>query len=224
MDTGSGPNPRQQGPHPHEVVIDPGGEFALVPDFGADRVFVHRFDRATRRMSFDASTGPRSYATEPGSGPRRIVFHPGRRRTAYLLSELSADIQTLAWNPKKALLTHRQTLSTGVPGFPGTKSAAELAMSRDGRFVYTSNRGENTLVVFSVDRETGLLALAQRIPCGGRTPWSFSIHRSGRWMLVANEVSGTVDLFGIDRRSGKLTDTGTSVSIPSPDCVTFCYR
>lgn len=94
-------------------------------------------------------------------------------------------------------------------------------MSRDGRFVYASNRGDNTIVVFAADRRTGRLTLVQRIPCGGLSPWSFTIHRGGRWMLVANQVSGTVNLFGIDPRSGRLTDTGTSMPVPNPDCITF---
>ncbi|MEV1170260.1 beta-propeller fold lactonase family protein [Nonomuraea sp. NPDC049784] len=114
-----------------------------------------------------------------------------------------------------------QSLSTDSPEYTGTKSAAELGMSRDGRFVYTSNRGENTIVVFAAGWRTGRLTLVQRIPCGGVSPWSFSIHRGSRWMLVANQVSSTVNPFSIDPRSGKLTDTGKSMPIPNPDCITF---
>lgn len=219
QDTGSGPNPRQLGPHPHQVVIDPSGRFALVPDFGADRVFVYRYDRATRVLS----AGPTSYVTAPGSGPRRLAFHPGGR-TAYLLNELTADIQTLHWSPADGLLTHRQSLSTNAPGHTGATSAAELAISRDGRFLYTSNRGENTLVVFSTDRRTGLLTQTQRIPCAGLTPWSFSLHPGGRWLFVANQASNTVNLFGVDPHSGQLTDTGASVPVPKPDCITFSHH
>lgn len=198
------------------MVIDPSGRFALVPDLGADRVFVYRFDRATSTLS----DGPSAYATAPGSGPRRVVFHPSGR-IVYLLNELTADIQALGWSPEDGVLTHLQSLSTNVPEHTGTTSAAELAISRDGRFVYTSNRGENTLVVFSADRRTGLLTLAQRIPCGGLTPWSFSFHPSGKWLLVANQASSTVNLFGVDPHSGRLTDTGTSVPVPRPACITF---
>lgn len=218
QDTGSGPNPRQAGPHPHDVELDPSGRFALVPDFGADRVFVYRFDRATRTLS----AGPPGYATESGSGPRRVAFHPDHR-TVYLLTELTADIQALHWNPHGGLLAHRQTLALSTPGFTGTKSASDLAVSRDGRFVYAGNRGENSLVVFAVDPRTDLLSVAQRVPCGGTTPWSFSVHPSGRWLLVANEASSTVNVFGIDPRSGYLTDTGTAVSVPNPDSLTFCH-
>lgn len=221
-DTGSGPNPRQAAPHPHHVEIDPSGRFALVADFGADRVFVHHFDRATRTLSAGGPTGPSSYPTEPGSGPRRVAFHPNGR-TLYLLNELTADLQTLAWEPRNGLLTHRQTLSTDTPDFTGTKSASDLAVSRDGRFVYAGNRGENSLVVLAVDPRTDLLTTIQRIPCGGVTPWGFSVHPGGRWLLVANEASNTVNVFGIDQRSGELTDTGTSISVPNPDSITF-YR
>lgn len=223
QDTGSGPHPRQQGPHAHHVVTDPSGRFALVADFGADRVFVYRFDRATRTLSAGTPDGPRTYATAPGSGPRRLAFHPNGR-TVYLLNELTADIQTLHWNPEDGALTHRQSLSTDTPGHTGTTSAAELAISRDGRFVYTSNRGENTLVVFSTDRGTGLLTQVQRIPCAGLIPWSFSLHPGGRWLFVANQASNTVNLFSVDTRSGQLTDTGASVPVPKPDCITFSSR
>jgi len=219
QDTGSGPSPRQAGPHPHDMVIDPSGTYALVADFGADRVFAYPFDRATRALSPDGMT---SYATDAGSGPRRLVFHPGGR-TGYLLNELTADLQTLDWDWREGRLTHRQSLSTDSAGYTGTRSAAELALSEDGRFVYVSNRGENALVVYSVDPRTGLLTFVQRTSCAGQTPWSFSIHRSGRWLLVANEASSTINLFSIDRRSGMLTDTGTSLPIPNPDCLTFCH-
>ncbi|MFK4101545.1 lactonase family protein [Streptomyces sp. NPDC019531] len=224
QDTGSGPNPRQLGPHPHHVVVDPGERYALVADFGADRVFVYAYDRATRTLSAGTPDGtPRAYATAPGSGPRRLAFHPGGR-TVYLLNELTADIQTLDWNATHGLLTLRQSLSTNAPGHTGTTSAAELAISGDGRHVYTSNRGENTLVAYSTDRRTGTLTEIQRIPCAGQTPWSFSLHRGGRWLFVANEVSSTVNLFGVDPRSGALTDTGTSVPVPNPDSFTFRYH
>jgi 6-phosphogluconolactonase len=220
QDTGSGPSPRQTGPHPHHVAIDPSGRFALVADFGADRVFVLHFDRATRTLSAGDPAGPYSYATAPGSGPRRVAFHPNGR-TLYLLSELTADVQTLRWDPSDGHLTHRQTLPLVTSAFTGTKSASDLAVSRDGRFVYAGDRSENSLVVLAVDQRTDLLTTIQRIPCGGVTPWAFSVHPGGRWLFVANEASSTVNLFGVDQRSGKLTDTGRSIPVPNPDSVTF---
>ncbi|MFI9776786.1 lactonase family protein [Streptomyces sp. NPDC051956] len=219
QDTGSGPNPRQAGPHTHHVVIDPSRRFALVADFGADRVFVRAYDRTTHRLSVDMrADAPGSYATAPGSGPRRLAFHP-QGRTVYLLNELTADIQVLSWDARTGVLTPRQLLTTNAPGHVGPTSAAELALSRDGRHVYASNRGDNALVAFSVDPRTGLLTETQRLPCGGVTPWSFTMHPGGRWLFVANEASGTVNLFRVHPGSGHLTDTGTSVAVPNPDCV-----
>jgi 6-phosphogluconolactonase (cycloisomerase 2 family) len=215
QDTGSGPSPRQAGPHPHHVVIDPSRRFALVTDFGADRVFVHDYDRAAHTLG---PAGPGAFATAPGSGPRRLVFHPDGR-TAYLLSELTADLRVLDWDAERGVLTQTQLLSTNAPGHTGSVSAAELALSRDGRYVYVSNRGDNALVVFSVAPRTGLLTEVQRVPCGGVTPWSMSLHPDGRWLFVANEASGTVNLFRVHRGTGRLTDTGTSVAVPNPDCI-----
>ncbi|WP_308401039.1 lactonase family protein [Streptomyces sp. AC512_CC834] len=218
QDTGSGPHPRQAGPHAHHVVVDPSGRFALVADFGADRVFVRDYDRTTHQLSARRPDGDGSYATAPGSGPRRLAFHPNGW-TAYLLNELTADIEVLRWDAREGVLTPRRILTTNAPGHTGTTSAAELAISGDGRHVYTSNRGDNALVVFSADPRTGLLTEVQRLPCGGVTPWSFSLHPGGRWLFVANKGSGSVDLFRVDPRSGRLTGTGTSVAVPSPGCV-----
>ncbi|GGS60763.1 lactonase family protein [Streptomyces griseoviridis] len=223
QDTGSGPHPRQAGPHPHHVVVDPSRRFALVADFGADRVFVYDYDRTTHRLSAGPPDGPGAYATAPGSGPRRLAFHPNGQ-AVYLLNELTADIQTLRWDAARGVLTLRQVLSTNAPGHTGATSAAELAVSRDGHHVYVSNRGENTLVVFSADARTGRLTEIQRVPCGGVTPWSFALHPGGRWLFVANEASGTVNLFRVDPESGRLTDTGAGVAVPAPDCIAFHVR
>ncbi|WP_433136860.1 lactonase family protein [Actinomadura nitritigenes] len=216
-DTGSGPNPRQSGPHVHHVTIDPTGRRALVADFGADRVLVHGFDRSTGAIT----PGTGAYASAPGSGPRRILFHP-RGRTAYVLNELSGDLETLAWHD--GTLTPRQRLALDSDAFTGTKSGAELALSRDGRFAYASSRGENVLVVFAADQRTGLLTLVQRVPSGGLKPWSFTLHRGGDWLLAANQASNTVTVFAVDRRKGTLSAAGAPVSFPAPACLTFFDR
>ncbi|MFF7329928.1 beta-propeller fold lactonase family protein [Streptomyces sp. NPDC008150] len=219
QDTGSGPSPRQAGPHVHTVTVDPSGRYVLIGDFGADRVFVHPFDRATGAIS-TAADGPAPYEPGAGTGPRRLEFHPNGH-TLYLLTELTAEIRTLRWNARTAEITERQALSTDSSGFTGVKSAAEMALSRDGRFVYVSNRGENALVVYRADPGSGLLSFVQRVPCGGTTPWSFTLHRGGRWMLVVNQASNTVNVFHVDRRTGRLTDTGGAITVPLPDGVTF---
>lgn len=217
QDTGSGPNPRQNGPHVHHVTIDPTGRHALVADFGVDRVLVRGFDRSTGVIT----PGTGWYATAPGSGPRRVLFHH-RGRTVYVLNELSGDLETLDW--RHGTLTPRQRLPLDSDAFTGTKSGAELASSGDGRFVYASSRGENTLVVFAADARTGLLTLVQRIPSGGLKPWSFTLHRGGDWLLAANQASNTVTVFAVDRTRGTLTAAGAPVPFPAPACLTFLDR
>ncbi len=214
-DTGSGPNKRQDGSHPHCVITDPTGKYVLVADFGADRVFVHHFDPATRALS----AGPSPYVPAAGSGPRRLVFHPDGR-TVYLLNELAADIETLTWDSATGSLTHRQTVSTETAAFGGTRSAAELVLSPDARYPYASDRGENTHWS-SIRSIRPPPCRRRRIPSGGILPWSFTIHPGGRWMFVANQHSDTVTLFGIDPGSGRLAATGRSLAVPGADGVVY---
>lgn len=218
--TGSGPHRRQASPHAHGAVIDPSGRYALVSDLGADRVFIYGFDRATHAISLDDKAAPRSFAAPAGSGPRRVVFGLDGR-FAYVLNELSADILTLRWDAPQGRMVQAQTLPMGSPGFQGAKSGSEIAVSADGRFVYASNRGENTLQVYRVDLDSGLLSLVQRLPSGGELPWNFAIHSSGKWMLVANQRSNAVAVFRIDPDTGMLAEAGPSVDSPAPVSVTF---
>lgn len=214
VEVGSGPHPRQASAHAHSAVFDPAGRYVLVPDLGADRVFVYAFDRATRVL---APYG--AFAVAPGSGPRHLAF--GRDgRHAYLVNELTAQLAVLRWDAAEGRLTLVQALPMNDAGFTGQLSGAEVAVSADGRFVYAANRGGNALLVYRVDAATGMLSLIQRVPSGGEGPWSFVLHASGCWMLVAHQKSGTVDVFGIERASGLLADTARSVAVPAAVSVT----
>ncbi|WP_242538602.1 lactonase family protein [Trinickia acidisoli] len=220
-ETGSGPNVhRQASAHAHCAVVDPSGGFALVPDLGADRVFVYGFDRATHALSPDAATNPRAFVAPPGSGPRHLAFG-ANGRFVYLDTELSAELMVLKWNASQGQLTLVQSLPISSEGFKGPKSGAEIAVSRDGRFVYVEDRGENAVAVYRIDRESGKVSLIQRIAAGGENPWGFGIDRSGKWMLVDNEKSGDVHVLGIDTKTGRLSDTGQSIEIPEPISVAF---
>ncbi|GJG93082.1 lactonase family protein [Cupriavidus pauculus] len=219
-ETGSGPHRRQTSAHAHGIVVDPTGRYALVSDLGADRVFVYSFDRTTREMSRDDAANPAPFVATPGSGPRHIAFGPDGR-VAYLLNELTAEIVVLRWDPAHGSLTAVQTQPISSSAFVGVKSGAELTVSRDGRFVYVADRGENTLLVYRIAPGTGTLSLVQRVPSGGERPWYFALHESGKWMLVANQRGGRVNVFAIDPASGRLADTGHAVDIPSPVSLTF---
>lgn len=213
--TGSGPHRRQTSAHAHSTVIDPSGHFALAPDLGADRVFIYGFDRATHGLTQD-----HAFATPPGSGPRHLVFS-ANGQFAYLINELSAEVMVLRWDAAQGQLALQQTVPLNAADFTGTKSAAEIVLARDGRFVYVANRSDNTIVVYGVDPQAGTLALSQRIAAGGEVPWSFALDPSGHWMLVANQKSAGVAVLRVDPASGKLTATGVTVATPAPVNISF---
>lgn len=217
---GSGPHRRQANAHPHGVAIDPTGRWVVVSDLGADRIWVFPFDRKTRQIGDDDSVNSRHVVLPPGTGPRHIAFHP-TGRWLYLVEELTANVSTFSWDSKNGRLIKVQTLSTDDQTYTGEKSAAEVAVSRDGRFVYISNRGENAMVVHAVDQRTGSLRQIQSISVGGALPWHFAIHRSGKWLLSANRDANQLALFSIDQRTGLLTDSGKRLESPKPVHVDF---
>jgi 6-phosphogluconolactonase len=218
--TGSGPDRRQAEAHAHSVAVDPSGRYALVSDLGADRMFVYALDRTTHALTPDDAAHPRAFIATPGSGPRHFVFG-ANGNFVYLFNEMSAEITTLRWDAQKGRLTLVQSLQTSRPEFVGTKSGSEIAVSNDGRYVYAANRGENTLVVYRVNPESGELALVGRAPSGGDGPWSFAMHASGKWMLVVHQRSGKVNVLSVDPVSGMAADSGQAVEITTPVSVTF---
>ena len=220
-DYGTGPHPRQKMPEPHGVAVDPSHHYVLVTDFGADRIFVYHFDGATRTLS--PAKVPYE-AVPPGSGPRHLTFSPDGR-FLYLLTELTAELRVYRWDARKAHLELVQALSAYPADDPGQqKSGGEIALSRNGRFLYVSLRGDqNSLVVYQT-KENGELREIQRVPALGKSPWSIAIDPAGRWLFVANEASNSVSLFNIDPASGRLRATEESLSIPKPVTIAFYAR
>jgi 6-phosphogluconolactonase len=217
-DYGTGPNPRQKMPQAHGVTIDPSHRYVLVSDFGADRIFVYRFDSANRTMT-PAQTP--FEPVPPGSGARHLVFHPNGR-FLYLDTELTAEVRSYRWDAKTGRVQLLQTLSPYPAGYSGEKSAAEIAISRDGGHLYLSLRGDqNSIVVYAVNKQSGALNEVQRVSSEGKSPWSFGIDPTGHWMLVTNIDSNSVNVFGIDSATGKLSATHESLSVPVPAAVTF---
>jgi 6-phosphogluconolactonase len=214
LDQGSGPSPRQKGPHAHSVALDPSGRFVLAADLGADRVFVYPYDRKARQLGAAAAT---SVSVPPGTGPRHMAFHPNGR-LVFLISELIPEVRAYRWDAQHGRLDLAHTVrAAGDP----PASGAEIAISCDGRFLYTSIRGEHVIVVFAVDAATGAPSEIQRIPSGGQTPWSFGIDPSGRWLLVANQGSSTVTVLARDAATGRLTATDQTIPVFKPTSVAF---
>jgi 6-phosphogluconolactonase len=216
---GSGPNPRRQrNAQSHCVLIDPSRHHVLVADLGADRIFIYRFDSTTRDLKL-----LRSEPLPPGSGPRHMVFHPNGRYL-YVNTELTAELHVFRWDAKHARLHSLQSLSGYPAGYRSDveKSSAELAISRDGRFVYLALRGDqDSIVSYAVDPGTGKLKEQQRISTGGKNPRSFGIDPAGHWLLATNDSSNSVTVLAIDSATGLLSATGESMTVPNPATVAF---
>ncbi len=216
--TGKGPNAeRQEAPHAHCILPDPTNRFALAADLGADRVFVYRLDLEGRSLRHieEGDAGLR-----PGAGPRHIAFHP-TLRLVFVANELDSTVATLRFDSERGALSFIDARSTLPPGWTGTNYPADIHVAANGRTLYVSNRGHNSIAMFSVAESTGALALEQVVSTEGDWPRNFSLDPSGRWLLVANQRSGSVVVFARDPNTGRLTPTRQRIAMPSPVCLRF---
>jgi 6-phosphogluconolactonase len=208
--TGSGPSPRQQGPHPHQIV-EISGDRILVPDLGADRIVVYRLNKVDGALSL---ADPPEIRLPPGAGPRHLAPSAGGR-ALYVLSELASTVTVLGEGASSKSWNILQTVSLLSPDFQGRSTAAEIALHPNGRFLYASNRGADDIVAFSIDASTKRLTRVGAVPTGA-TPRFFMIHPTGKWLLAAGQTSGTVTVFAIDSRNGQLKAEPNPLSVPSP--------
>jgi 6-phosphogluconolactonase len=216
--TGTGPNAeRQEAPHAHCILPDPTNRFALAADLGAERVFVYRLDLEGKSLRHVEGGDA---VMRPGAGPRHIAFHPALP-LVFVANELDSTVATLCFDSARGTLSPQNTLSTVPAGWTGTNYPADIHVEPHGRTLYVSNRGHNSIAVFSVTESTGVLALEQVISTEGDWPRNFSLDPSGRWLLVANQRSDSVVVFGRDPESGRLTPTRQRIAIPSPVCLQF---
>jgi len=218
--TGTGPKAdRQEGPHAHCILADPSNRFALAADLGADRVFVYRLDLEAKTLS---KVEGGEAVMRPGSGPRHLAFHP-TRPLVFVSDELDSTVATLRFDSTRGTLSLQDTRSTVPGGWTGggTNYPADIHVAPNGRTLYVSNRGHNSIAVFSVAESTGTLALEQVVSTEGDWPRNFSLDPTGRWLLVANQRSDSVVVFGRDPENGRLTPTPQRVALPSPVCLRF---
>jgi len=219
----NGPNPvRQTGPHPHSTMLSPDNRFLLVNDLGHDSIDVFPINMATADMG--AMEPHRFTNNHPGSGPRHIAFHPNGR-WVYAINEVDSTIDRYLWQTahhkvgesQAMLVETTTTVKLLADGFPASKNtAAEVMIGLNGYFLYASNRGEDTLVVFAINQDSGDLTLVQRIPCGGKAPRHFTLSPNQQWLLCGNQDSASITVFKVDEHTGKLIGPVQTVPIDSP--------
>ncbi|HVW20072.1 MAG TPA: lactonase family protein [Opitutaceae bacterium] len=216
--SGRGLDPkRQESAHVHSAVISPDNRFVLVCDLGLDRIYSYRLDVDRAQL---APIDPPYCSAAPGSGPRHLVFSPDARR-AYVTNELANTVSVYDYDAARGTLAHRQSLSTLPAGFAGQNTAAEIALHPNGRFLYASNRGHDSIAVFPHDPADGSLGAPEFFPAGGRTPRGFALSGDGRWLVCSHQDSGTVCSFRLDPATGRLARVEGAGSLPTPVGVHF---
>jgi 6-phosphogluconolactonase len=215
---GKGPNAeRQEGPHAHCIVTDPSNRLALAVDLGVDRVLVYRLSSDGRSLQH-VSGG--DAVLRAGAGPRHIAFHP-TLPLVYVANELDSTVSLFYLVADRGTLTHVETTSTLPAGWSGTNYPADIHIAPSGRHLYLSNRGHNSIAMFSVADRTGVPTLEQHISTEGDWPRNFSLDPTGNWLLVANQRSGSVIVLRRDQNTGRLASTGKSLAIPRAVCLRF---
>jgi 6-phosphogluconolactonase len=217
---GHGPNlERQRGPHVHSVMFDPAGGRLWSADLGLDEVAGYAFDAARGTLGLPPG-GTAKVA--PGAGPRHLAMTRDGRHL-FVLNELALTVSSFGVDPRTGTASPEQTLSTlpeGTRPAPGYK-AAELVLHPSGRFLYASNRGADSMALFSVDAGSARLRLVEVVPSGGKTPRGFAVDPAGRFLVAANQDSSAVVVFRIDPETGRLSRTGDRVEVGSPVSVLF---
>jgi 6-phosphogluconolactonase len=208
---------RQEGPHAHCIVLDPTNRFAYQCDLGTDKVMIFRFDARNGKL---LPNEPPWVQVKPGAGPRHLAFYPGGKYV-FVLNELHATVTAFARDPEKGSLTELQTITTLPKDFTGTNTSADIHVSPDGRFLYCSNRGHDSIACFKIDPRTGKLNFIAHESTGGKTPRNFAIDPTGALLLVANQKSDNIVVFRLDQKTGRLSSTGQVVEVPSPVCLKF---
>ncbi len=207
---------RQKSPHAHCINLDAENRFAICADLGLDKVLIYDFESQHGQITPHVQQPFIEVAA--GAGPRHFAFHPGAP-FAYVINELNSTITAFRYDAERGTLTDLQSVSTLPRDFTGNNSTAEIAVSPNGRFVYGSNRGHDSIAVFGINQETGRLTEVSRHPTGGKTPRSFAIDPTGSYLLVANQESHDVTVFRIHAGTGKLEATEERLEIPFPVCV-----
>jgi 6-phosphogluconolactonase len=217
---GSSSGPRQRGPHAHAVNLSSDNRFVFVPDLGLDQVLSYRLDPGKGTL---IANDPPFTKVATGSGPRHFAFHPDGQ-AAYTLSEMGSLVTVFAYDRAGGTLKQVQTISTLPKEFQGANNSAEVEVHPNGRFLYASNRGHDSLAVFAIDPTAHTLTLVEHVSTQGKMPRNFAIDPTGTYLLAANQNTNNIVIFRIDQKTGRLTSNVGEVKTPSPVCIVFLAR
>ena len=215
---GSSVNPERQGePHGHSFTVDPANKYALACDLGLDQVLVYGLDLENGKLP---PADPPFATVAPGSGPRHLDFHPNGR-FVYVINEIGNTVTVFAYDQERGALAELQTIPTLPPDFTATSHTADVHVHPSGKFVYGSNRGHDSIVIYAVNDADGTLSLIGYQSTLGEVPRNFVIDPSGTFLLAANQDTDSIVTFRINSESGELEPTGHVVSVPTPVCLKF---
>lgn len=216
--TGHGANPqRQEAAHAHSIDLSPDERFAFVDDLGLDELLVYKFDKNQGSIT---PNDPPFTKIDPGAGPRHFVLHPSGK-FAYVVAEMASTVSAFSVDLQAGTLKRLQTLSTLPKDFKGDNDDAEIHILPNGKFLYASNRGHDSIAVFAIDPDKGTLTKVDDASTRGKIPRSFEIDPTGKYLFAENQKSDNIVIFRIDGKTGKLTPTGQVLDVPSPVCVKF---
>ena len=208
---------RQEGPHAHSIIFDPGYNYALSADLGTDQIYVYTLDETHGRLL------PNDFASvpaDPGAGPRHLAFHPNRRYL-YCANELNNTVTLYGWDSQTGRLSHLDSFSTLPSDFTGHSQVADIHFSPDANYLYVSNRGHNSIAVYGVTEADGQLRTLGFVSTGGDWPRNFSVDPEGNFMIVANQESSTLNVFRLDKNTGLPAPVGQPVQVEKPMFVTI---
>lgn len=206
---------RQKSAFAHSIEISPDNRFALAADLGADRVFVYRLN--AKKSGLTPGKAQSSAVVAAGSGPRHLTFHPNGNRV-YVINELKNTVTFFSYEPKTGKLEAQQTISTLPADFTGTSYTADVKITPDGKFLYGTNRGHDSIAIFRIEKD-GVLSLVKIEPSLGKGPQNLLITPDGRWLICANMAGHNVSVFGINGDTGQLKASGDPIEMPSPSCI-----
>jgi len=208
---------RQSAPHPHSIIASPDNQYIFVPDLGLDKILIYKFDqeKGTLRLNNIPHVSLKS-----GAGPRHFTFHPNGK-FAYVINELDSTITAFLYKSTKGELKEIQTVSTLPEDYAGINYCADIHIHPAGKFLYGSNRGHNSIAIFTINHETGIFTKTGHEPTQGDFPRNFAIESAGKFLLVANQRSNNIVSFQIKDKTGELIPTGYMIGISKPVCIKF---